>query len=67
MPRIAERTVNSVSYWDSVYARGVENVAIFAAKIFAASNPETAEALKKMKTDKAKTYKAPDLSVEAFA
>lgn len=52
---------------NSVYARGVENVAIFAAKIFAASNPETAEALKKMKTDKAKTYKAPDLSVEAFA
>ncbi len=52
---------------NSVYTRGAENVAIFAAKILAASRPETAEALKKLKADKAKTYKAPDLSVEAFA
>lgn len=52
---------------NSVYARGAENVAIFAAKIIAAHRPETAEALKKIRVDKAKTYKAPDLSVEAFA
>ncbi len=52
---------------NSVYARGVENVAIFAAKIVAASSPETAEALKKMKADKASTYKKPDMTLEAFA
>lgn len=52
---------------NSVYTRGAENIAILAAKMIAAHRPETAEALKKLRADKAKTYKEPDLSVEAFA
>ncbi len=52
---------------NSVYTRGAENVAILAAKIIAAHRPETAEALKKLRADKAATYKKPDLTLEAFA
>ncbi len=52
---------------NSVYTRGAENVAILAAKIIAAHRPETAEALKKMRADKADTYKKPDMTLEAFA
>ena len=52
---------------NSVYTRGAENVAILAAKIIAARRSETAEALKKMRADKAATYKEPKMTLEAFA
>ncbi|HSU72754.1 MAG TPA: hypothetical protein VLJ21_02810 [Candidatus Binatia bacterium] len=50
----------------SVYVRGPENLAYFAAKIVAMENEDVANALKEAKLAKSKTYKAPNLTLEAF-
>ena len=50
----------------SLYVRGPENLAYFAAKIVAQSNPEVKQALLDAKESKAKTYKQPNITLEAF-
>lgn len=51
----------------SAYVRGPENLAYFAAKILSTENPEVAGTLFAAKENKARTYKKPEIKLEAFS
>jgi phosphoribosylcarboxyaminoimidazole (NCAIR) mutase len=50
----------------SVYVRGPENLAYFAAKIVSMTLPDVGNALKEAKLAKSKTYQEPKLTLDAF-
>lgn len=51
---------------NSVYVRGEENLAFFAAKIVSAYNGKASKALKDFAEDKAKTYDQRNITIESF-